>query len=574
MKLSTHTLFVLACVTVPSVSGCLEPKSVKCSFGVVCPAGTRCDEQTQGCIYPEQQQACSGKPQGAVCEMEGVGGAHVCVDGICRLSRCGDSVVDDRPEVGEVCDDGNNEPGDGCRADCLGVEVCGDGLSDPAALEECDGGDIPATCEELDPNSTGGQPDCTDSCAVDPSTCWVCGDGTLDPGEECDDGTGLSDVTPDACRTDCVEPACEDGVIDSGERGGCWRFGSSYPAPGSAYRVAMGDLNGDGRMDVVAIGDSPRMVSAYLSDGQGGLSPAPGSPHGLSNSVYDIILADFDRNGDLDVAVVVGSTGVDVFLGDGNGNLAAVSNPMPVSGVQLDSGTRGYFDGDQYPDLAFTNRNACDLRVALGRGDGTFDPPVAVDVGLSWCDSVAVEAAELNGDDATDLVAVSEDGSVIAQGDGQGGFSHVAAFPLDIVEGLVRDMEVGDVDGDGRLDLVYAVQSLPQSFVHVIRNLGNFTFEPAPGNPFPAGAMAFAVSACDLDGDGRSDAVVADHIASEFHVLMGAGDGGLVRADHSPVPANGYARDAAVGDVDGDGYLDAVMLDPYDDTMRLFWSRP
>src|SRR6185369_9055160 len=48
---------------------------------------------------------------------------------------------------------------------------------------------------------------------------WTCGDGTLlaDCGEQCDDGASNSDVTPDACRTDCRLPTCGDDVVDTGE---------------------------------------------------------------------------------------------------------------------------------------------------------------------------------------------------------------------------------------------------------------------------------------------------------------------------------------------------------------------
>ena len=53
---------------------------------------------------------------------------------------CGDGKVN--PGLGEVCDDKNNDYGDGCRGDCLGYELCGDGLVDNAVGEECDGGGI------------------------------------------------------------------------------------------------------------------------------------------------------------------------------------------------------------------------------------------------------------------------------------------------------------------------------------------------------------------------------------------------------------------------------------------------
>lgn len=86
----------------------------------------------------------------------------------------------------EVCDDGNNVAGDGCRADCLGEELCGDGLFDPEAGEECDDGNVS--------NGDG----CSSQCLI--QALPACGDLTLDPGEVCDDGNSRGG---DGCAGDC-----------------------------------------------------------------------------------------------------------------------------------------------------------------------------------------------------------------------------------------------------------------------------------------------------------------------------------------------------------------------------------
>ena len=190
--------------------------------------------------------------------------------------RCGNSTIDS----GEVCDDGNHDSGDGCRGDCLGLEVCGDGLVDPC--EDCDDGEETEICDRdctfvecgdgvynplaeqciiVDVSSRvaslGGEAcdcPCTDCCGngqIDPGVspleecddgvetalcnadCTVsqCGDGheNLAAGEECDwgesgqcgvnvrEGTrGNRDDLPDTCRTDCRRPYCGDGVTDTG----------------------------------------------------------------------------------------------------------------------------------------------------------------------------------------------------------------------------------------------------------------------------------------------------------------------------------------------------------------------
>jgi len=105
---------------------------------------------------------------------------------------CGDGVLD----VGEQCDDGNTTSGDGCSATCtLEVEDCGNGIDDDDGLVDC-----------ADTDCTG-----------DPA-CPFCGDGEFDPGEECDDGNGVSG---DGCSATCkleVEVTCDDRV-DNDEDG-------------------------------------------------------------------------------------------------------------------------------------------------------------------------------------------------------------------------------------------------------------------------------------------------------------------------------------------------------------------
>jgi cysteine-rich repeat protein len=188
----------------------------------------------------------------------------------CRLASCGDGIV----QGGEDCDDGNTVDSDSCRADCSaaacgdgvvcisldcstgptgGPEDCddggtaaGDGCSDVCGIEFCGDGVVNNNNEECDDGIDNGSgpnqcrlgscelPACGDGIVDDApefgETCdppdgtlcdascklLSCGNGVLDEGEECDDGTGNSNTTPDACRTDCTAAGCGDMVIDGG----------------------------------------------------------------------------------------------------------------------------------------------------------------------------------------------------------------------------------------------------------------------------------------------------------------------------------------------------------------------
>ncbi|GEM_PF-1969825 len=116
----------------------------------------------------------------------------------CSNPHCGDGVVD----FGEQCDLGlgnSDTKVDWCRTSCKNA-YCGDGVQD--AGEQCDDGN--------NVDWDGCQANCT-------IYITQCGDGIKTPDEECDNGANNSDVTPNACRRNCKNPHCGDGVVDNGE---------------------------------------------------------------------------------------------------------------------------------------------------------------------------------------------------------------------------------------------------------------------------------------------------------------------------------------------------------------------
>lgn len=144
---------------------------------------------TSACVFDNTAtQACADGfrcPTGMRCALN---------QDICIVGSCGDGVID--RNVGEVCDDGNVRPGDGCASDCRSLERCGDGNLDQN--EACDDG-----------NKVSGD-GCNSTCTSDES----CGNGIRDDFEECDDGNKVND---DGCSTECKLDRCGDGKYNSGE---------------------------------------------------------------------------------------------------------------------------------------------------------------------------------------------------------------------------------------------------------------------------------------------------------------------------------------------------------------------
>lgn len=117
-----------ACVVL--LAGCLQSTSQQCANGLVCPGATICDNVHGLCLIEEQREVCRDVADGVPCLAGPLRG--ICDLGVCVPRTCGNGVA----ELGEACDDGNTESGDGCQEDCRKIEVCGDSIVD--TNEACD----------------------------------------------------------------------------------------------------------------------------------------------------------------------------------------------------------------------------------------------------------------------------------------------------------------------------------------------------------------------------------------------------------------------------------------------------
>jgi hypothetical protein len=164
--------------------------------------------------------------------------------------------------------------------------------------------------------------------------------------------------------------------------------------------IAAGDLNGDGRADLVVANQSSNSVSVLLNDGNGHF-PAVSETLTLSvNQPRGVVIADFNNDGFNDLAVANGNSMVLIYLNNPNqpGSFAAPSSSVSLSpSDNSDAIAAGDFDGDGFKDLAVANINgggpSGSVSILRNNGSGAFSLAQAINGLFSYPSSIAVADA-------------------------------------------------------------------------------------------------------------------------------------------------------------------------------------
>jgi hypothetical protein len=270
-------------------------------------------------------------------------------------------------------------------------------------------------------------------------------------------------------------------------------------------------------------------------------SPAVSYPVGVSPSA--MVSGDFDGDGRPDLATAnAGSNNVSLLLGNGDGSFQAAR--QFASGVEPISVAVGDFNGDGRLDLVTSDHpdHVISIRLLLGNGDGTFQAAREI-AGIAGPLSVG----DFNGDARLDIVTPGK----LLLGNGDGTFQAAQNVP-----GGGSSMAVGDFNGDGSLDLAgsYWVGDNEGGgyLIDVVLGNGDGTFS----SPYTVGAGDSPVVG-DVNEDGRLDLVAADEFGDE-EVLLGNGNGTFQSNSSWMAPETIGARMCALGDINGDGHLDIV----------------
>ncbi len=348
--------------------------------------------------------------------------------------------------------------------------------------------------------------------------------------------------------------------------------------PAGAELAAIGDLNGDNKLDIAVTYTDH--VAILFGNGDGTFQ-APTSYD--APGAYDVIAADFNNDGKLDLAVTnpgerddgiaLTDTGcLYVLLNRGNG---VFDSPLVFTGTETPMHlAAGDFNGDGKTDVFLLSQHGS-ADVLFGTGDGSFVTAQRYNTGfiLNPDQGNAIDvaaAADLNGDSFQDEILLGVKNSfgfvAIGLGNGNGTFQSIKSTTLDLA-GRPTAVAFGDVNDDGVLDMAI---STPQgtlvnpidgstsniSEVSILLGNGDGTFRPR--SMIGAGAPNDVVLR-DINHDGNLD-LIAGGFQNTIFILLGNGDGTFQHPISVPLP--GRSLRIAVGDFNHDGSLDLAALQP------------
>ncbi len=348
-------------------------------------------------------------------------------------------------------------------------------------------------------------------------------------------------------------------------------FSSIGPGGGYPSAVAVGDLNGDGRSDVVMSGVYEDQLNGgfiykllvFMQDQSGNLSSPVMYDVGKS-AVTSIAIGDMNHDGRNDIVVgTVGaapgtSSGVGVLLQNASGTFDPMvfyptNDSQPIRLADLNN--------DGRLDVVAVGWGTNTVSVFFQNEAGTLDPPVVYNA--THTGNEIIEVGDVNNDGLPDIIVTSGNNSsslsfsvLLQKADGT--FDTPVQYSVD--QGtFLQGLAVGDVNNDGLNDVVVSYMDgsfMPKIAVLLQNSSGRLSAPVEYDTQYNPGPLRIA----DVEGDGRKGVIELHDGYNEIGVFRQAADGSLMPEERYYIPDDGAGNERlAIGDINGDGLNDVVV---------------
>ncbi len=363
-------------------------------------------------------------------------------------------------------------------------------------------------------------------------------------------------------RTFFLLTACRPEMVNIG---GVEFVGQCLEVADGQKALAVADLDQDGHLDLVIANLAEDSLVVFRGNGRGSFTRLGSSPAGANPT--DLVAADINEDGAIDLVVANHETSyLTLLIGDGYGGFRPDANSPLTIDVDPHPHAVGVedIDGDGHVDLVVDDRTRRGLVVLRGLGDGAFETSgTLIEVGGDPYRGFAI--GDLNGDGRLDLVTPNPKEVGVLVGTGSESIVFHRASPLPNSSPFA--VAIADINGDGFPDVI-ASSERGGSHVRVFLGDGHVVFREADDSPFRMTSGAKDITVGDVNGDGVEDVLISSWSSDVLFVLGGAA---TLRAVRLPGFENPWGL--AIGDLNEDGRDDFVIADGVDSKIRIYTSR-
>jgi hypothetical protein len=341
------------------------------------------------------------------------------------------------------------------------------------------------------------------------------------------------------------------------------------------------DLNDDGKLDLVTSNFASNSISVLKNTSNAGIISLLGKvDYSVGNSVVQSLVKDLDGDGKADIVVIKKMD--NVSLTDSFSVFRNIANTDSISFISRQDFLVGYedepngvflgdFNYDGKPDLVLAGSKLKVFKNTSTPGVISFASPIQLGTySQDILRSVAV--SDLDGDGLVDIIAIDANNDVVyiyrnTSAGGQITFSPFIALTTDFTP---EDISIGDIDNDGRPDLV--VTKPGSNSVLVFQNTsgqGNISFIKEPD--YALGNIPYNGSISDLNGDGKPDLAIATHNNSSVSILKNTTTNNNISFSDHVDYSDGYnPRHISLGDMNGDGRPDLIITNQNGNNVSIF----